>query len=544
MKKTLWVRSAAILCAMAMTVSTVGCVGSGSKKKVDNTVEDTKHLVIMTSVGGYGSEYLEALIDAFEKKNEGVTVELTVTPSNSSVMAESLKNPEKNDVDLYFCMQPATSAESLRYAWNGEQALRDMTYLYDSQIPGEEVTLGEKVNPTAKLFCQTEGRTTEDTSDDVYYGIPGLVGPMALYYNETVINNALGKGNWSVPKTSDELIALCARLKEKDVHFLMPGGLDGYSRSLFLTWWAQYEGYDNFLKFFEGTGYDVSKDREVENSYYIFQQPGRKASLEASYDLVSYKNGYSLPNSVEINVSVLNEWQTRFFIAKNKLAFYPTGSWLGNEVIADTGVDYDSQIKMMKNPVISSIIESTDSYSGSDDKRLPNITSDKILSQVVAYVDGEGKLPAGVTEEEVAFVRQARNTTACLGESGCIIAPAYSNAKKLADEFLLFMASDEGIQIVKENTYGSFLPYNYEYKDLDALEQSIADVVRDAIFVDDVHYSPVFYRGGVSAFAGYENNTIDTLLCKKDGPTGTEIFERIAEAYGSGAWSSIMQKVE
>ena len=544
MKKKNWARGAAIFCAVAMTVSTVGCGGKESKKKVDNTIEDTKNLYIMTSTGGYGAKYLEALIEAFEKKNEGINVELTVTPSNSSVMSESLKNVENNDVDLYFCMQPASLAETLRHTWNGEQALRDMTYLYDSQIPGEDVTLGEKVNPTAKIFCQTEGRTTEDTSDDIYYGIPGLVGPMGLYYNETVINNALGEGKWSVPRTSNELIALCERLKEKDVHFLMPGGMDGYSRSLFLTWWAQYEGYDNFLKFFEGTGYDTSKDREVENSYYIFQQPGRKASLEASYELVSYKNGYSLPNSVEIGVNVLNEWQSRFFIAKNKLAFYPTGSWLGNEVITDTGVDYDSQIKMMKSPVISSIIESTDSYSGSDDKRLPNITSDKILSQVVAYVDGEGKLPAGVTEEEVAIVRQARNTAACLGESGSIVAPAYSNAKKLADEFLLFMASDEGIQIVKDNTYGSFLPYSYEYKELDSLEQSIADVVEDAIFVDNVQYSPVFYRGGVSALAGYDNNTIDTLLCKKDGPTGAEIYEGILEAYGSGAWSNIMQKVE
>lgn len=544
MKKKNWVRGAAVLCAVAVTASTVGCGGKESKKKVDNTVEDTKNLVIMTSTGGYGSKYLEALIEAFEKKNEGVNVELTVTPSNSSAMSESLKNVENNDVDLYFCMQPAALAETLRHTWNGEQALRDMTYLYDSQIPGEDVTVGEKVNPTAKIFCQTEGRTTEDTSDDTYYGIPGLVGPMGLYYNETVINNALGEGNWSVPRTSNELIALCERLKEKDVHFLMPGGMDGYSRSLFLTWWAQYEGYDNFLKFFEGIGYDTSKDREVENSYYIFQQPGRKASFEASYELVSYKNGYSLPNSVEIGVNVLNEWQSRFFIAKNKLAFYPTGSWLANEVITDTGLDYDSQIKMMKSPVISSIIESTDSYSGSDDKRLPNITSDEILSQVVAYVDGEGELPAGVTEEEVAIVRQARNTTACLGESGCIVAPAYSNAKKLADEFLLFMASDEGIQIVKDNTYGSFLPYSHEYKELDPLEQSIADVIKDAIFVDNVKYSPLFYRGGVSALAGYDNNTIDTLLCKKDGPTGTEIYEEIVEAYGSGAWSNIMQKIE
>ena len=70
-----------------------------------------------------------------------------------------------------------------------------------------------------------------------------------------------------------------------------------------------------------------------------------------------------------------------------------------NEVVAS-----DSVIKMMKTSVISSIINSTDSYSGSTDKRLPNITSDAILAQVVDYVDGVGELPAGVTEEEVAII--------------------------------------------------------------------------------------------------------------------------------------------
>lgn len=543
MRNKFLTRMAAGLCVTAMALSMVGCGGS-DKKKVDNSVEDTKNLVIMAGEGGYGIEYLKELVKAFEKKNEGVHVDLQLVARNSNAMSEAIKDAEGNDVDLFFGMMPAAQAENLKHSWNGEQALRDLTYLYDSQIPGEDITLGEKINPTAKIFCQTEGRMTEDTSDDVYYGVPGLVGPMGLYYNETVINNALGEGNWEVPNTSDELIALCARLKEKDVHFLMPGGLDGYSRSLFLTWWAQYEGYENFLKFFEGTGYDTSKDREVENSYYIFQQPGRKASFEASYELVSYKNGYSLPNSVEINVSVLNEYQTRFFMSKNKLAFYPTGSWLGNEVKSENGMEYDSQIKMMKSPVISSIIESTDSYSGSDDKRLPNITSDAILSQVVDYVDGKGELPAGVTQEEAEIVREARNTTACLGESACIVAPAYSNAKTLADQFLLFMASDEGIQIIKDNTYGSFAPYSYEYSDLDALEQSIAEVVKDAVYVDNVKYSPIFYRGGVNGLDGWQNNTIDTLLCKPNGPTGTEIFNNIADAHNSSSWSSMMQKVE
>ena len=541
MKRNKIISAFALLCAASMILT--GCGAGGSKKKVDNTVEDKTNLVIMVGDGGYGTDYIKELAKAFEAKNEGVKVTIQVATANSSMMSEAIKNIEGNDVDLFFGMQAVPTSEELKYSWNGEQALRDMTYLYNSQIPGEEITLGEKVNASAKLFSQAEGRRTEDTSDDVYYGIPCLSGLMGLYYNETVINNALGEGNWTVPNTSDELLALCERLKEKDCYFLMPGGMDGYSRSLFMTWWAQYEGYENFLKFYEGIGYDKSKNREVENSYYIYSQPGRKASLEASYELVGAKNGYILPNSIEINVAVLNEYQSRFFIAKNNYAFYPCGSWLPNEVVSGNDVNYDSTVKMMQTPIISSIIESTDSYSGTDDKRLPNITSDAILSQVVSYVDGKGELPAGVTEEEVEIIRQTRRLSAAVTE-GAIVAPAYSNAKALADEFILFMVSDEGLKIIKENTYGSFPSYKCEYSDLDATEQSMEIIMKDVLLVDNAHYHPLFYRGGISGLATGETGLLDSLLCKPNGKTGTEIFEQIVDTYNSTAWSNILQKVQ
>lgn len=524
------------------TLALVGCGKESSKKKVDNTVEDTKNLYIMTMDNGYGTEFVTALADAFEKKNEGVDVHIEIVPNGSAKVAESIKDTEGNDIDIYFNASPQNLAEQVKHAWNGEHALRDMTYLYDSQIPGEDVTLGEKVNQSYKRNLRTEGRTTEDTSDDVYYGVPEMDGLMGLFYNETVIDNALGKGNWSVPNTTDELIELCKRLKEKDCYFLMPGGMDGFSKSLIPTWWAQYEGYENYLKFYEGIGYDPSKNREVENSNYIFAQPGRKAAFEVSYDLVNYETGYATSNAIEISVSVLNDYQSRFFISKNNYAFYPCGSWLGNEVKSNSGLEYDSVVKMMKTPVISSIIDSTDSYSGSDAKRLPNITSDAILSQVISYVDGKGELPAGVTEEEVAIVREARSFA--VGGSGGLVCPAYSNAKKLADDFILFMASDEGLMIAKEHSYGNFLGYAYDYEELDTFESSVHEVLSGATYVKDFAYHPLFTLGGCKGLVGPTGGTLDGALCRPDGMTGTEIYEKIIEMYSGSAWNNIVSKVQ
>ena len=55
--------------------------------------------------------------------------------------------------------------------------------------------------------------------------------------------------------------------------------------------------YENYLKFYEGIGYDTSKNREVQNSNYIFSQPGRKAAIEVSHALVNHETGYATSNA-------------------------------------------------------------------------------------------------------------------------------------------------------------------------------------------------------------------------------------------------------
>lgn len=548
MKRNTLKRVLSVLCATAMVIgSLAGCGGNGgSGTKVDNTVEDTKNLKIMIMAKGYGLEWLNKMAEAFEAKNEGVTV--TITPVNSSdVMRSDVKNVEYCDTDLYFDIASSAGnalVNEFKQSWDGKQALRDLTYIVDSQIPGEEVTVGEKMNDALLYASMYEGRTTDDKADDVYYTLPYVTGAMGLYYNETVIDNALGKGNWSVPRTTDELVALCKELKAKGCCIMLPGALDQWSASLYLSWWAQYEGLDNFHKFFEGVGYNSTKNREEQNSSLIFEQPGRLAALEASHTLLNNKTGYSLTNSAEINVNNLNEYQTRFTLAKNNYALYPCGDWLMQELKNNSTIESDSVIKMMKTPIISSIINSTDSYSGSADKRLPNIKDDKTLAAVVDYVDGNGTLPAGVTEEEAAIIKESRSIVGGKGTDHIVYAPAFSNAKTLADNFLLFMASDEGIKIFKDNCIGGFAPYDYEYSDLDVTEQSVYDATKNANYVDDFKYNKLFYLGSVTPLQPGTSDTLDGLLCKPNGMSAQEIFDEFKEVYSSAKWEGVLGKIQ
>ena len=541
MKKVL-----ALFCVGIMSCGLLaGCGGNGGKEKVDNTVEDTKNLKIMLYAKGYGTTWLEKAAEAFEAKHEGVDVSINLVNS-ADVMKADIKNTEYCDTDLYFDISPVGGhglVSELKQAYNNGQAMRELTYLYDSEIPGEGVTLGEKMNDSLRKSSVVGGRTTDDESDDTYYFIPYVTGAMNLYYNETVIDNVLGAGNWEVPNTSDELLALCKRLAEKESYIMLPGALDQWASSVYLSWWAQYEGIENYTKFYEGIGYDTTKNREVEQSSLIFKQQGRLAALEASSALLGYENGYTLKNSAQINVNNLNEYQTRFTLAKNNYALYPCGDWLMQELANNSTIEADSVIKMMKTPVLSSVINAVDGYSSEQTKRLPNVTSDEILSQVIDYVDGNGELPAGVTEEEVAYVKEARNMVGSKALEHIIYAPAFSNAKTLADEFILFLASDEGIQILKDNCAGGFAPYDYEYTELSTTEQSVHEACKEAVYVDDFNYTPLFYSAGVKALSNGTSDTLDAMLCKPNGMTAEEIHQSFIDAYSGVKWDGYLDKI-
>lgn len=515
-----------LLIVLLMLLSMAACGGNngGTVNNPDNPdeiVEDTTTLNIMILHKGYGFKWLEAMKGGFEKANPGVTVNLT-TISKADIIKSDLKNYKKSDFDLYFDISNtgmASLVQEYSTYYGGNQALRPLNDVLDAEIPGEGITVKEKMYDSVLIGYQHTGRDTADVADDVYYGLPYVTGAMGLYYNETVINEALGEGNWEVPNTTDELIALCEKLKAAGCHILLPGSLDQYAKSFFLVNWAQYEGIENYLKFFDGIGFDSARGRETTKSSLIYQQKGRLESMKVAFDLLDPDNGFVLPNTAEIGVNNLNDYQKRFVDSKNKLAFYFCGDWLMQEIQDNSGAGSTaSVVKMMKTPVISSIIDSTNSYSVDNEVRLPNVNDDATLSAVIDYVDGvSDTLPAGVTDSEAEFIRSARNTMGSNNDIHSVYAPAFSNAKTLANKFLIYMASDEGIQIFKDNCIGGFAPYHYTYEGLSATEQSIYDATKNGTFVCDFKYNELFYFAGAKAINLGISGTFDSYITSPVG---------------------------
>ena len=158
-------------------------------------------------------------------------------------------------------------------------------------------------------------------------------------------------------------------------------------------------------------------------------------------------------------------------------------------------------------------------------------------------MDGTGELPAGVTEEEVAVVKEARNIVGGKFAEHFVYAPVFSDAKELADQFLLFMASDEGIQIFKDNCAGGFSPFKYEYKDLTTTEESVYEATKEAIYVTEFKHHELFFRGGVRAVTAGTSDTLDGMLCKPKGMTAAEINNAMIEAYSGQKWEGYLSKL-
>jgi len=541
-----------LICALLAMLLMLSAAACGQQETFDpeNIVEDTTTLDIMCLHKGYGFQWLTALKEGFEKANPGVEVKIT-TISKSDIIRGDMKNYKKSETDLYFDIY-ATGMGGLvqEYSsyYGGKQAMRPLNDVLAAEIPGEGITVAEKLHSTLLAPYQSQGRDTEDPADDVYYGLPYMQGTMGMYYNETVINEALGEGNWKVPNTTDELIALCESLKEAGCFMLVPGELDQYARTMFIPNWAQHEGFDNWLKFYEGVGYDKDRSRESQLSSLIYQQQGRMEALEVAYELLSLENGFVLPNSAEIGTNNLNDYQKRFVDPKNKLALYPCGDWLMQELLDNSGeTGAASTVKMMKTPVISSIIDSTNGYSADQEARLPNISDDATLSAVIDYVDGRADaLPAGVTEAEAAFVKQARNTISSQADMHMVYAPEFSDAKALANKFLIYMASDEGIQLLKDNCIGGFAPYKYEYKDLSVTEQSIYEATKEGVFVGDYKFHELFFFAGAKSIAlSSAAGTLDSYITSPvpQFATAQELADEFLKENSGAKWDSIISKI-
>ncbi len=405
----------AMLFAIVIAASVVA--GCGPKEHPQTEFDIT----IQYWRSGLGQDFLDRAIAGFEDKYPQYKVWLDPTSSISAAGQTFGKGVEIDKVDLYMS---SSDEISLKVFEEHAEPLDDVLSYTNS---GETKSIGQKYIP-AYLDA---ARLSDNSVHYLSYG----GGWMGIVYNMDIID---GK-KYKVPRTTQELEYLTIDLAGDEklqssgvkpwIHF--NGG--GYWGSVYKAWQAQYDSLDyymnNFIPLYGGES-DPAPSKSV-----LLKDDGRKAVLEAMDRFLNAS--YIHPDS---NTQVFMDAQT--FFVYNKAAMMVNGSWMINEMRGDSKAN--KNFKIMKNPVISSIIENDECSSIEDDEELQALIDavDAASSAAQVPIDSDNY---HVSREAVNRVFEARNIMYNNYDQHGMFIPNYAVAKEGAKEFLKYFYSDENL---------------------------------------------------------------------------------------------------
>ena len=522
---------ASVALASTMLLGTTACKGLGGGTSVDNTVESTTELKIMVINKGYGTSWATEMEAAFEADNPGVNVDVKIVSDAAAVATSIEGGPKLNDIDIYFNVEGAgvqSKYESYKDKWGYTQGLMDYTEIYNSTIPGENVTMKEKmIDSFLKASTITEGDLEKQ------YSMSWASGMMGMFYNKDVLARVYPNG-YQLPQTTDDFIKMLGDVKAKAGYTAItyPGKLDQLVKAFGFAFWAQYEGLDGVDNFYSGKVYNEDTE-SYELSSNIFKQQGIYESLKVLETIASEENGYAMPEVLSYDGSNFRNLQLKFFTSSQNIAFYPCGDWLEQE----SSFQGSSEVGLLPTPVISSIINVLDT-----------VNSEAELKEVISYVDGDTTtIDSKYSAADIERVREARNIRFSNSDCHYAYSPAYANAPQLIKSFLLYMASDKGIEIYKRNVKGSFLPFEYDYSSMSGLSSVETDIAKSINTVEMVYqygHTRMTYVGGVGVFGGLQS-TVDYALSANKNNSFYMNAEDIWKAgfYTDAEWQNVLQLV-
>lgn len=468
MRKT--TRMMSLVCAGMMSFSVLA---AASCNKVDN---DPQTLEIYIGDFGYGTEWLNKMIDSFKKEDwvadKYPDLKIPDPQSNSNKgYANDQITSSKTTIDLFFTTLSAGGSLS-QMGSDGKSYFEELSDLYEMTILGEEVTVADKMHDE---FLETY--KLQAGSQEGYYMLPWAEGPWGLFYNQTVVKNKLG-ADYTIPRTTNELKQMCEDLKagtDKKVPFIFCSSVD-YESYLLRSWWAQYEGYENYERFWYGV------DRNDVISSSIFEQQGRLEALTVLEELIGNASG----NTHE-DVNILTFTQSQTGLIEGDGVMQTNGDWIQREMSVIASEEQLSNIMMMKTPVISSLVEQLSFYTHNVGYAQLSATEksmyDAKLAEIIEAVDnGETSLD-GVSPADFNRVKEARSMVYLISGHDALI-PSYATAKDLAKDFLAYMVSDKCIHIYMETTKGCSMPYKYNVKTQDpALYDTFTDMQKEKLSI-------------------------------------------------------------
>lgn len=400
-----------------LTISLTGCatVDEGTSSKSEGDIK-----IAVWKNGSMNESTMNLLKKNFEEKYSQYHV--IVEYNGTDVLGSTIELGAKyNDYDLYFSAMPYK--DSFAYI----EPLNSVLETNNNEIKDkfDEYILQSIVS-----------------SDNQYYYLPYVNNWLGLVYNADIIDGT----TFPVPKTTNELTMLVVLLQNQNIKPFIHFKTEGYWDYVKFLWEVQYDGLDYYLNTLLKAGDTTGKNPD---KGVLLRKDGRYEVMKVLDNIINGETVYSGSNSMDFT-----DAQIRFFAGK--AAMMASGTWLVNEMKATAK---DSNMKMMKIPVISSIIDRTEA-----------IESDEELSALIDAIDAAGlnkeNIPlsgAGysVTQGDIDIIYEARNYISSIANDNVVCIPNYATEKEGAKEFVKFLFSEQQIETYAQATHLP-LPYKSE----------------------------------------------------------------------------------
>ncbi len=521
-------------------LSLAGC-GGGAVANDENTLE------IFISDFGYGTAWLSDVVAKFKtqdwvkEKYPNLNIPTIKKNSEKSYPADSITSGTTT-IDLFFSTMTAAASYEKTDA-SGACYFEDITDVYTSSVPNEEGKVQEKMLPSilaGKKYVTKAGESK-------YYAVPWVNGYMGLLYNETLMKEYLGN-DYAIPRTTNELVQMAKDIKGKDkVPFISAAKVD-YWLYVFQTWWMQYEGVTEYENYWNG----VNKYGEYTTD--IYAQQGRLEALKVLESLISRSNGY---NHSDVTTQEFTAAQSKMILGE--AVMMPNGDWFETEMRSNYSEDknhYD--IKFMKTPIISSIVETMDLYTHGETKYTDldesdrNAYDEKLQAIITAVDNGTTAALEGVSAADVQKIEGARKAIIGISSHDAMI-PSYAKAKGIAKDFLRFLATDIACESFMRATNGASTAFNYDvktknpdlYNSFSNLQKERAEMALKGVTSTASYHSKLAYWGGLSTFATTEMLEIAFMAQNAtDRKTAKQIFEEDITYYTKNNqenWSNLLK---
>lgn len=248
----------------------------------------------------YGSQVWKDVCAAFEASHQGVTIELVVDKKLEDIITPEMKSGVYPDVLLR-----AVGAESaLTETFIKDNNVEDLTDVLSMTVPGESVTVNEKILPGF-----TENSIANPYGDGKTYLMPMFYSPCGLFYDKGLLKE---KG-WEVPETWDEMWELGDKAKAEGIAlFTYPTA--GYFDAFFYALLYESMGSEQLTK---ALNYEEG----------IWETPEAQEVFDIIEKLASYTESTTPANAND------NDFQkNQQLVLDDKAIFMPNGTWIVGEM--------------------------------------------------------------------------------------------------------------------------------------------------------------------------------------------------------------------